>query len=172
MRKFAFVPGIAIAAALFVAPTQAAGPGDSIHGGGFISPPASCPSHFAVNARSGPAGEDPDGRLHYASASGTATCPKSAFFNADVVCLRVDGNQATLLAGLDKTKNGPPRFEGGGFMAFYEDNGNPKGGEPLDRQQNTRLTPEQFAVQQALGCPPPIEPRTTLIHGNIHIRDN
>ena len=64
-----------------------------------------------------------------------------------------------------------PTFEGGGVLAFYEDNGNPKGGVSPDRQQNSRLTASEFAAMQLIGCPPPIEPRTQLQSGNLTITD-
>lgn len=153
--------------ALVLSPVAGAGPGDSVHGGGTVPPTATaCDNHFAVNARSGPSGESPDGILHYTSAD----CGR--FFNAEVVCVRVVGNQATVLAEFRNDDRGDPAFEGGGLLAFYEDNGNPSGGQTPDRQQNSRLTATQFAIQKALGCPPPIVPRTQLQSGNLVIRDN
>ena len=167
MRKLVFPLALLGVAFWAAAPSGAAPAGDSVHGGGqFLAAAAEpeCETHFSVNARSGSLGEDPRGNVHY----GTANCGSK--FKAEVVCVRVVGNQASVLAEFTKTKFRNPTFEGGGIRAFYEDNGNPSGGVP-DRQQVTRLTADEFAAFRLLGCPPPIEPRTPLTHGNIHITD-
>ena len=138
--------------------------GDSVHGGGQLPPTASgCVNHFAVNARSDADGTDAKGVLHYQAAN----C--KAFFNADVVCVRVAGNRASVVAEF-RNNRGDPAFEG--LLAFYEDNGQPEGGVSSDFQQNVRLNAAQLAARQALGCPPPIHPFTRLVRGNLVITDN
>lgn len=154
--------GAAVAA--IGAPGVGATAGDSVHGGGELPPTAQgCENHFAVNARSDADGTNPRGILHFTDAN----CGR--FFDAEIVCVRVSGNRASVLAEL-RHNRGDPRFSG--LLAFFEDNGTPKGGTPPDRQQNERLTPEAFAARVALGCPPPIQPRTQLVHGNLTITDN
>jgi hypothetical protein len=169
MRKFCFALVLMGVSIWVVAPSGAASTGDSVNGGGQIAPAGTdpnCENHFAVNARSGPNGESPTGVLHYTAANCTG------FFKADVICVRVVGNRATVLGEFTHTKFENPTFEDGGVLAFYEDNGNPgKNGISPDRQQNTRLTAAGLAAQKLLGCPAPIEPRTQLTHGNLQIDD-
>jgi hypothetical protein len=162
MRKLCFALVLVGVSIWAVAPSGAAPNGDSVHGGGkFLAMPDQCDQHFAINARSGPNGENPDGTMHITSAK----CGND--FKANVICVRVVGNQASILAAYDRTT--VPRVEGGGERVFLEDNGNPQG--EADRQQNTKMTEAEFAVQRMLGCPPPIEPRTPLENGNIVIND-
>jgi hypothetical protein len=142
---------------------------DSVQGAGqILTAPGdgSVPNNrINVTAKSGPSGEDPQGKVSF-----KALADKPAF-SGDVVCLRVEGNRATILFSLDKTKEGPERFDDGGALVFIEDNGNPSDGGSPDRQRNFRLTQEQFAVQQAAGCPAPISPMRELESGNLTVRD-
>jgi hypothetical protein len=158
-----------VAATAGAVPSNESGNKDSVHGAGqILTAPGdgSVPNNrINVTAKSGPSGEDPDGKVSF-----KALADKPAF-SGDVVCLRVEGNRATILFSLDKTKQGPPRFEDGGAIVFIEDNGNPSGGESPDRQRNFRLTEEQFAIQRAAGCPEPITPMRELESGNLIVRD-
>jgi hypothetical protein len=142
---------------------------DSVHGAAqILTAPGdgSVPNNrLNVTAQSGPSGENPKGKVSF-----KALADKPAF-RGDVVCLRVVGNRATVLFSLDKTKEGPPRFENGGGLMFVEDKGNPVGGVPVDEQRNMRLTEEEFEEQRNEGCPPPEDPTRPIVRGNLHVRD-
>jgi hypothetical protein len=142
---------------------------DSVQGAGqILTAPGdgSVPNNrINVTAQSGPAGESPQGKVSFKALS-----DKPAF-SGDVVCLHVVDNRATILFSLDKTKEGPDQFEGGGAIVFIEDNGNPTGGDSPDRQRNRRLTAEAFEEQQQEGCDEFEEPQRPLVSGNLIVRD-
>jgi hypothetical protein len=169
--KFIVLAGAAlgIVATASAVPSNDANNKDSVQGAGqVLTAPGdgSVPNNrLEVTAKSGPAGEDPQGKVSF-----KALADKPAF-SGDVVCLRVEGNRATILFSLDKTKEGPERFEDGGALVFIEDNGNPSGGVSPDRQRNFRLTPVQFEAQKLAGCPAPISPTRNLESGNLTVRD-
>jgi hypothetical protein len=158
-----------VAATAAAVPSNEADNKDSVHGAGqILTAPGdgSVPNNrINVTAQSGPSGEDPQGKVSF-----KALADKPAF-SGDVVCLRVEGNRATILFSLDKTKEGPERFDDGGALVFIEDNGNPSGGSSPDRQRNFRLTQAEFTVQKAAGCPAPITPVRELESGNLIVRD-
>ena len=170
-RKLSLLALMGAMLALVAATTAGADPSnkDSVHGAGqILTAPGdgSVPNNrIEVTASSGPAGEDPQGKVSF-----KALADKPAF-SGDVVCLRVEDNRATILFSLDKTKEGPERFDDGGALVFIEDNGNPSGGVSPDRQRNFRLTEAQFAAQKLAGCPAPIEPMRQLESGNLIVRD-
>lgn len=141
----------------------ASSPGDSVVGNGKLPPtPSGCVNELTVVAHSGVNGGNPRGSLSYDDNE----CNR--FFIGDVSCLRVDDNQASLIAEF-KQNEADSRFAG--LLVFYEDNGPPSGGTPADFQQNRRLTENQLANHQAAGCPEPIHPATRLTQGNIKVRD-
>jgi hypothetical protein len=159
-----------VAATAGAVPDTEANNKDSVHGAGqILTAPGdgSVPNNrINVTANSGPSGEDPDGKVSF-----KALADQPAF-SGDVVCLRVEENRASILFSLDKTKEGPERFEDGGGLVFIEDNGNPEGGVSPDRQRNRRLTEEEFVEQQDAGCPaPPANPGRQLVSGNLIVRD-
>ena len=169
MRKLA-VPLAALsacAAVAIVGPAMGgATAGDSVHGGGQLPRTVGgCVNHFAVNARSDADGSNPTGLLHYEDAN----CGN--YFDAEVFCLRVVNNRASIIAEFRHNNSLGQNFSG--ILAFYEDNGTPtNSGRPADFQQNMRLTPVQLAIREAQGCPTPIHPATRLVHGNLQVTDN
>jgi hypothetical protein len=142
---------------------------DSVHGAAqILTAPGdgSVPNNrLNLTAQSGPSGESPRGKVSF-----KALADKPAF-RGPVVCLHVEGNRATILFALEKTKEGPPRFEDGGGIVFIQDNGNPVGGAPVDLQKNRRLTQQQFANQKAQGCDVFEQPVRPIVHGNLIVRD-
>jgi hypothetical protein len=149
----------------------AAGSKDRVNGGGELrtAPPGSSnpPNHFSINAQSNPDGTDAFGILHFTSAQ------QGLRFDADILCLRVVGNRASILARFRHTKNEPPRLDGGGIVVFVEDNGNPQpGGQSSDRHQNTRLSAPRFDLMVQMGCPDPtLASLVQQLRGNIHVTD-
>jgi hypothetical protein len=51
----------------------------------------------------------------------------------EVTCLRAEGNRASIKYRFKHAEGSLEPFEGGGVQVFIEDNGQPKGGEPVDR---------------------------------------
>jgi hypothetical protein len=93
---------VVIAVALTVVPGSAhAAAGDAATGRGSVS--AVVPAEFDFRARSGPQGQNPSGRMHLRTASFEVL--------ADVTCLSVAGNVATIIGtvtsseGLDPSQN-------------------------------------------------------------------
>jgi hypothetical protein len=137
-------------------------PQDFVVGGGENNPAPPFPiNHFAINAHSGPNGENPFGEVHFV---GTTNGPPVRRFNGPVVCLRVSGNVASIVMRFRNTKDQPPQFVGD--LLFVQDNGEPVNGQPVDQVRNIRLT----SIPQS--CPPPMPPGTAPItSGNIQVHD-
>src|SRR3954453_1449185 len=96
-------------------------PQDFVVGGGQNNPAPPFPiNHFAINAHSGPNGEDPFGEVHFTD---TTSGPPIRRFNGPVVCLRVTGNLASIVMRFRNTANQPPQFVGD--LLFVQDNGDP-----------------------------------------------
>ena len=84
-----------------------------------------------VAAHSGPTGLDPRGNVH---AKGTIGFPGTEFeVQGPVTCLRVDGNRAAIKYRFKTATGSAAPFQGGGVEVFVEDNGEPRGGQPVDR---------------------------------------
>jgi hypothetical protein len=159
--------GVAASALVISAPVALAAPNnkDRVIGSGFIGS-VEAPNQFNINAQSGPNGEDPKGTAHYHQPQAD-----NPMFLGKVVCLRVQGNRASLIIE-DQVERNQGRFSGGGgAVIFVEDNGKSPGGPPVDRQQNRRIAPEDFDAVVAQGCPEPMEPRTLLLQGDIQVDD-
>src|SRR3954452_1819599 len=79
-------------------------PKDFVVGGGQNNPPNpnSHIDHFAVNAQSGPAGENPKGEAHFVN---TVEQPDGDGFWGDVTCVAVNGNEATVVFKVRHAKN-------------------------------------------------------------------
>jgi hypothetical protein len=156
-------------AATAAAPGGNASNKDSVHGGGELGTalPPRPPNHFAINAQSGPNGENAFGEIHFTAANGA-----HARFNGDVVCLRVAGSMAALLYRVKESGTFGQPFEDGGGIIFVNDNGNPDQGDPADRVSDVRLNSRQFERQLAAGCPAPtVVPPQEIIHGNVIVND-
>jgi hypothetical protein len=64
-----------------------------------------------------------------------------------VTCLRVDGNRAAIKYRFDTATGSAAPFKGGGVEIFVEDNGQPRGGHPVDA--NASLPPQPAGVFDA-----------------------
>jgi hypothetical protein len=136
---------------------------DKIKGHGENNPPVAPINSFSVEAESGPSGEDPKGRIKFKSVN---LDPKKQF-TADVLCLRVEGNKATLVGLIEKDKNNPSVLDRY-IVVFAEDLGDPPGKETVDRIRNGIL-PEGSPQPD---CPPPVTPPVDeLTKGDIRITD-
>jgi len=62
----------------------------------------------------------------------------------EVTCLRVEGNRAALKYRFKHASGSAAPFEGGGIQVFIEDNGEPRGGQSVDR--NTFDPPQPAGV--------------------------
>jgi hypothetical protein len=121
----------ALAAVFGVAGTSdaaAAQPKDSVVGAGTTrgNPGFGDYLHFTVSVRSGPNGENPDGNIVYRflDASGY---PGGKPRSADIVCLRVEGNAAVVIA--EWKKGDRPLGDAYPYLALVVlDNGSPGGG--------------------------------------------
>ena len=51
----------------------------------------------------------------------------------EVTCLRVEGNRAAIKYEFKHAEGSAAPLEGGGVQVFIEDNGPPRGGQPVDR---------------------------------------
>lgn len=92
------------------------------------------------------------------------------YFVGRVVCLRVSGNRATLLADIVKQR-GRPDLVNGGVEMRLEDNG--RNGQPApDEFSNTTYGPTAWQVRRPLGCLPPTDPMSPIISGEIKIGDD
>src|SRR3954451_719500 len=101
---------------------------DFVVGGGQNNPASGFPvNHFAINAHSGPNGENPFGEVHFTD---TVSGPPIRRFNGPVVCLRVSGNIASIIMRFRNTKDEPSQFVGD--LMFVQDNGDPVNGQPVD----------------------------------------
>lgn len=160
-----FVPVVATASADDGSPNQ-----DYVVGGGQNNPANGVINHFAIAAHSDPNGDNPFGQGLFVD---TASGPPIHAFMGDVVCLRVDGNRASVLLAVDHGLNQPPALDDGGDLMFFEDNGGPVNGQSPDRMINQRLNAAQLQAQETAGCPAPkaISPDRTLSAGNIVVHD-
>jgi hypothetical protein len=108
-------------------------------------------AHVVVNATSGPAGQDPDGKF------GLDQMGVIDFF-ADVTCLNVVGNKAAIGGVVTKTKTGfPPPGEG--ILQLVIDNGEPGADSPPPDMSQTFFTGAPPAV-----CP---DPNTIVVGFNV-----
>lgn len=107
-----------------------------------------------INAKSGPAGEDPRGHF-YISQGGFAD------FRGTVTCLNVVGNRAIVGGEVKRSSAGLPA-EGTGFLQLIVDNG-----EPGDSDSSlTVLTPVPPTT-----CPTPSSDGITATRGNYVVHD-
>jgi hypothetical protein len=102
-------------------------------------PPFGTPFDQHVSAKSGPAGEDPEGHFYILDE------PQNLDFRGRVTCLNVFGNMATI-GGVVTNSREPLPPEGSGVLISVADNG-----EPGDLDQSTAA----FGLPQPpLLCPP------------------
>ena len=131
-----------------------AAPGDFAAGGGKVAGNA----QIAFAASSGPNGEDPDGHVSVQSIDPN---DKDTKFQGNVVCFQVDGKRAVLVYQI--TQSTPAERQGLYGIIWVEDNGEPVGGQPVDKINTNGYFP----------TPPPcvIAPGVVNFEGNITVRD-
>ena len=111
-----------------------------------------------VNAKSGPSGEDPQG--HLVLRASPPAVPFAIDLEADITCLTVVGNHATVGLRVTKSKVPPLAPGNGGYFSFI-DNGEPGS---TDQFEGFPLpTPPTFC---------PLLPATrTVTNGNFVVND-
>ena len=123
-----------------------------------------------VAAHSDADGTNPRGNVH---AKGTIGIPGGEFeVQGPVTCLRVEGNRAAIKYRFRTATGSAAPYQGGGVEVFVEDNGEPRRGQPVDR--NAFQFP-QFAGQfdtNAANCDDPDNATyDTVTSGNYVVRD-
>jgi hypothetical protein len=150
----------------------AAGSGDLASGSAlnqFPTPAGPGFTRLSVAAHSNAGGLDPRGNVH---AKGTTGTPMGAFeVHGPVTCLRVDGNRAAIKYRFSRATGSAAPFLGGGVEVFVEDNGEPRGGQPVDA--NAFRPPEPAAAfdTNAAQCDDPNSATyDTVTSGNYVVR--
>jgi hypothetical protein len=99
-------------------------------------------ARLSVSAHSSALGESPSGEVR-AQGDPDGAGPMEPFkLEGEVTCLRVSGNRAAIKYRFKHAEGSAAPFEGGGVQIFLEDNGDPTGGEAVDR---TTFDPPQSA---------------------------
>jgi hypothetical protein len=137
---------VSLAALLAAAVPRADGSMDRLDGGGSIVPPpeVSGPSHFEVGAASGALGENSTGHItDRFSLPGVTTGERTFHGDVGQGCLRASWNRAIVVGKLPSSEQvdypGLGRLE---YVALVvEDDGNPVGGQPVDRAVDYILRP-------------------------------
>lgn len=142
-----------------IATASAAPKHDKVQGSGINNPPNGVFAQFHINAKSGPNGEDPQGKFSFKRKDGAP----NEKFTAEVTCVNVQGNLASVIGYVTKTKNDP--FPAGKYyLVRLKDDG--KGEFTMDEIQNGPYVGDPYT------CPTPIEPRPEAItKGDIKITD-
>ena len=159
----AVVCGAVVSVALAAGGAGAAPPFDHVVGGGQNNPPSGAINHFSLNAKSGPNGEDATGKFEFHDTRN----PPTERFDADIRCLRVAGNRATMVGEIVRNRNNGA-LAGRYVIVFVEDNGPPTGGVQRDTIRNAL----QPANAPEPSCPPPNDlPDGGTSAGNLTVRD-
>lgn len=105
-------------------------------------------ARLSVGAHSGPLGEDPTGHIR-AKGDPDGPGPMEPFeLEGEVTCMQVapkpggSGFRAAIKYRFKHAEGSAEPFDGGGVQIFIEDNGNPAGGQSVDR---TTFDPPQPA---------------------------
>jgi hypothetical protein len=126
--------------------------------GTLSSPPGVAPNAFSYNAWSGAMGQNPNGLIYFRELSS-----KNRQVVGRVLCLRVDGDRASMLYEFAPGTTGQPAHHAGGRVFVdgtkLSDIGQ---GASSDAQRNGRLTAAQLAAEVAAGCPDPNTPAAPL----------
>lgn len=155
--------GLAAVLAIGLGGTSATAGGAKDHVSGGGSNGAAVDNHFSINALSAADGTDARGKFQFHD---TESGPPTERFDADVKCLRVSGNRATVVGQITNSRPNSG-FEGRYMIVRLEDNGPPRKGVSTDEITNQLLP----AGSQQPACPPPPDLSGNLSHGNITIND-
>jgi hypothetical protein len=129
-------------------------------------------AHFALSSHSDADGLDPSGHVSsYGDPDGPG--PLEPFTaKGKITCLRVEGNRASIKWRLDRATGSAAQFTGGGVVSFVEDNGEPRGGQPVDAASTSTPLPAAVFNPTADQCPPPdAAPYDPLEQGNVTVHD-
>ncbi|MBA0124307.1 hypothetical protein H0B56_01990 [Haloechinothrix sp. YIM 98757] len=147
---------------------------DSAVGAGTSTfPVTGGPISFAFAAHSDPSGAAPGGYFR-SETDVDGDDPIEPFtVQGEVTCLRVDGDRASFKYRFDRTAGSAEPFDGGGIQIFVEDNGKPRGGEPVDAMTFDPPQPAGVYDLRATQCD---DPNTRVTYeridsGNITVRD-
>ena len=136
----------------------------------FATPAGPGVARLSVAAHSGASGLNPRGEVR---AKGTTGLPMGEFaVQGPVTCLRVDGNRAAIKYRFKDATGSAAPFKGGGVEVFVEDNGQPRGGHPVDA--NASHPPETATTFDATAsqCDDPNSaPYDTVSSGNYTVVD-
>jgi len=125
-------------------------------------------SRVEAGRKDDPLGADPRGFFH---ARGTFVGMPFAQ-QGEVTCLNVQGNRASVKYRFRRATGATEPFEGGGVQFFVEDNGEPRGGEPVDATTFDPPQPEGVFDAAADACD---DPRARVYDridsGNLSVRD-
>ena len=162
----ALVAGIGTAAG-------AGGAGDLATGSALNQFPTPSGPGFArlnVAAHSDAGGLDPRGNVH---AKGTVGIPMGEFeVQGPVTCLRVDGNRAAIKYRFRRATGSAAPLQGGGVEVFVQDNGEPRGGQPVDANAFRPPQPAGAFDTNASQCDDPNSATyDTVTSGNYVVRD-
>jgi hypothetical protein len=130
-------------------------------------------AHLSVSAHSDPLGGSPTGHVR-AQGDPDGDGPQEPFkLEGEVTCLQVSGNRAAIKYRFKHAEGSAEPFEGGGVQIFIEDNGNPSGGEAVDR---TTFDPPQSPPLFELGASECDAPNTRpgydqIESGNFSVHD-
>ena len=149
------------------------GPGDLAAGSALNQFPTPAGPGFArlnVAAHSGPSGADPHGNV---LSKGTLGVPGGEFeVQGPVTCLRVDGNRAAIKYRFNRATGSAAPFQGGGVEVFVEDNGEPRGGQPVDANAFRPPQPAGAFDTNATQCDDPNTATYDVVtSGNYTVRD-
>jgi len=127
-------------------------------------------ARLSVAAHSDASGANPRGNVH---AKGTTGLPMGEFeVQGPVTCLRVDGNKAAIKYRFKTATGSAAPFKGGGVEVFIEDNGEPRGGQPVDANAAGPPQPAGVFDANATQCDDPnTAPYDTVTSGNYVVVD-
>ena len=143
--------------------TAVAGPkGDKVQGKGWNNPPnPNNVAQFRIDAKSGPNGENPKGKVRF------KTLSSGAITEGPVTCLRVQGDLAVIGVDVTKSTTTDP-VKPKGLLVYVQDNGKPHKGQAVDEIRSVTI----FTDDVPTVCPPVMDPdRMPLLKGDIKIRD-
>jgi hypothetical protein len=161
--------GTAVSPASASHSTGAGPPQDQVHGTGRIGlqgePSVPFPTQIHINARSDPDGSDVRGQF-VATIDVLGTVLR---LRGDVTCISVSGNTA-IVGGEITSSNTTVQPEGSGFLASFEDNGEP------GSVQAKSTTPDQVGIDLLTEPPPtcsvlPFAEPTAVLQGNYVVHD-
>jgi hypothetical protein len=131
-------------------------------------------THFVFNVTGGRPRTSPAGQVA-AQGDPDDAGPAAPFtVRGNVTCLRVDGNRASFKWRFVQASGSAEPFEGGGLQAFVEDNGEPHGGQPVDRVAMDPPQPKDIFGADAARCDDPdlLAARYRRIDtGNLRVHD-